>query len=78
MNCPTCGGAMREFNRIFVFVAGFAWFAAAVAMTQLGMLKYLSPLFGLTGIFFLIWATLGQGLWCRNCKTFPTPGRRGK
>ncbi len=24
----------------------------------------------LTGIYFMIWATLGQGYWCRECKQF--------
>lgn len=24
----------------------------------------------LTGLYLLIWATRGKGLWCRNCKKF--------
>ena len=25
---------------------------------------------GLTGAYLLVWATLGRGCWCRNCKKF--------
>jgi len=71
VNCPACGQPMREFNRIYVFVCGIVWFAVAVGFTRMGPLMYLSPLLGLMGIFFLIWATFGRGLWCRTCKTFP-------
>jgi hypothetical protein len=24
----------------------------------------------LTGIYLIVWATLGKGYWCRNCKKF--------
>ena len=24
----------------------------------------------LTGIYLIVWATLGKGSWCRNCKRF--------
>lgn len=25
---------------------------------------------GLTGLFLIVWATVGKGRWCRHCKTF--------
>jgi hypothetical protein len=62
---------MLQFNRIFIMVTGFVLFSVAMAATQLGRLAFLAPFLGLGGILLAVWATLGRGLWCPACKTFP-------
>jgi hypothetical protein len=70
MKCKTCGEQMVQKSRLRLSVVGllmllspaiafrFAWFWAP------GIILFL------TGAYLLVWATLGNACWCRNCKKF--------
>jgi len=52
-------------------------FAVGLAMVASPAVAYLVPLFlvpaillTLIGAYLLVWAAVGKGLWCRNCKKF--------
>ena len=55
------------------------WRLLIVGILMLGAISgvLLTPLFWapgiilmLTGAYLIVWATLGRGCWCRNCKKF--------
>ncbi|HEY4247876.1 MAG TPA: hypothetical protein VGM64_13565 [Lacunisphaera sp.] len=70
MKCPTCKGEMVQKNRPLLAVTGLGLlFSPSLApITAFFLLPAIVLL--LTGIYLLIWATRGKGLWCRNCKKF--------
>jgi hypothetical protein len=52
-------------------------FLVGVAMCASLSIAFLYKLFWapgiilfITGIYLIVWATLGKGCWCRNCKSF--------
>jgi hypothetical protein len=70
MKCKTCAGEMIQKSRRRLFLVGFlmcgsiaiAFFAPIFWATGIILL--------LTGLYLIVWATLGRGCWCRNCKRF--------
>ena len=68
--CPTCGGEMIQKSKTRLIVVGLGMIAS------IGI-AFIFPLFWgpgiilvLTGIYLLVWATVGKGRWCRTCKKF--------
>ena len=70
MVCKTCGGEMIQKNRWRLFLVG------VLMIASLGIAAivpyYCAPgvILSLTGAYLVVWATLGRGRWCRNCKRF--------
>ena len=69
-NCPTCGTVMIQKSRPRLIIVGVGLIAS------LGLVR-LAPMFWIpclivvpTGVFLIVWATVGKGRWCRQCKTF--------
>ena len=70
MKCQSCNEELIQKSRWRLFIVGclmiasvaIAWFAP----------YFWAPgiVFLLTGIYLIVWATLGKGCWCRNCKKF--------
>ena len=73
MKCPACGGEMIGRNRIRLFLVGLGM-AASLALV-LVIPRFLIPgvILAAAGAYLMVWATLGRGLWCRNCKKFSIP-----
>ena len=70
MKCKACDGEMIQKSRGRLFSVG-------VLMSASITIALFRPLFWvpgivllLTGIYLIVWATLGKGSWCRNCKWF--------
>lgn len=70
MKCKTCGNEMIQKNRARLFLVG------ALMIVSIGTVFFI-PIFWppgiillLTGLYLIVWATLGKGCWCRNCKRF--------
>ena len=69
--CSRCGGPKNRFSRLGLAAAGLAIIAGAVALPWMARWLVFPGIFvALVGAFFIMWATLGRGLWCRSCKTF--------
>jgi hypothetical protein len=70
MKCLACGGEMIQKDRGRLFIVG-------VLMCASLAVAFVRPFFWLpgiilllTGLYLIVWATLGKGGWCRNCKRF--------
>jgi hypothetical protein len=68
--CPACGGEMTQKIKPRLIVVGLCMVASVA-------IAFVFPLFWapgivlvLTGVYLLVWATLGKARWCRNCKKF--------
>ncbi len=70
--CPSCGGAMIQKSKSRLIIAGFIMIAAAASAFAIRWFLLPGIILALTGIYLLVWATLGKARWCRNCKTFST------
>lgn len=72
MNCPTCDGPLVQKNRTLLLAVGVAM-AVAALVVDLVSFAFLVPALLLlaAGVFLLVWAIYGRGLWCRTCKRFP-------
>jgi hypothetical protein len=70
LRCGTCGGEMVQKSRLRLFIVGCLMVASlAVA----GFFPYfLLPgiILLVTGGYLIVWAMLGKGRWCRECKKF--------
>ena len=70
MNCKTCGGEMIQKSRGRLFIVGVL-LCGSIAVAFFGPIFW-GPgiILVLTGLYLIVWATLGKGCWCRNCKNF--------
>ena len=69
-SCPTCGGEMIQKSKTRLIVVGLCM-VASVAIAFFFPLFWASGIIlVLTGVYLLVWATLGKARWCRNCKKF--------
>lgn len=70
MTCQKCGQEMIQKSRGQILLAG-AIFVLAPLVT-LGVPFFWGPaiLFVLVGLYLVVWATVGRGMWCRTCKRF--------
>lgn len=72
--CPLCGGDLIRRNRALLLLTGLALLVAAgVAVYLSRILLIVAVPAALIGIYLVLWGTIGKGLWCRACKTFPVP-----
>jgi hypothetical protein len=70
MNCKTCGGEMIQKSRTRLLVVGILMLAAIAPPFYFPILWAPAVILLLAGIYLLIWAAPGRGLWCRTCKKF--------
>ena len=68
--CPVCGTVMIQKSRSQLFFVGIGMIALFGLTLALRTLRAPGLVAGLTGIFLIVWATIGKGRWCRQCKTF--------
>ncbi len=70
MNCKTCGGEMIQKSRTRLVTVGVLMLGSIVIPFYLHWFWAPAIILVLTGIYLLVWATLGGGGWCRTCKKF--------
>src|SRR5690242_8332249 len=77
--CGTCGGAMVRKNRSRLLLVGLLMLASPAVAVFVPYLWGPAIVLVMTGLYLIIWATLGRGYWCRECKKFSllTRGRAG-
>jgi hypothetical protein len=71
MLCPTCNSELTPKSKSRLMAAGVALLAAAPSVL---ISRWLAPVVLLAcviGMYLILWATRGNGLWCRNCKKAP-------
>ena len=69
-SCPACGGEMIEKNKARLVIAGLGMIASVALALVFPLFWLPGIILGLTGIYLLVWATVGRARWCRNCKKF--------
>jgi hypothetical protein len=69
--CPHCGSALIRRSRARLLLVGLLLAAAPVAAAFLAPLWLPAIVALLAGAYLVVWATLGKGMWCRQCKSFP-------
>ncbi len=57
-------------NRVKLFVVGLGMIAAPGLAIVFRHFWLPSSVLALAGAYLLLWATIGKGYWCRNCKKF--------
>ena len=68
--CPVCGGDLIQKSRARLLVVGLLLILTSTLAWLVPLLHVPAIIMFLTGLYLLVWATLGRGRWCRNCKTF--------
>jgi hypothetical protein len=69
-SCPTCGSEMIQKSKVRLIVVGLCMMASIAIAVFVPLFWAPGIILELTGIYLLIWATLGKARWCRNCKKF--------
>ena len=72
--CPTCGQPLLQKSRARLVLTAILFFAGAailIVLVHFVLAMLAAVALGVLGIYFFIWATRAQGLWCRQCKRFP-------
>ena len=72
--CARCGQAMVERPRIRVLMAAVTFIAAGLGLGFLALiwanwLAFAGLALGAIGAYLMLWATVGQSLWCENCRS---------
>jgi hypothetical protein len=68
--CNRCGGELIRKNRWRLFIVGVFMVASVGTAAFLPLLLLPSMALALVGVYLIVWATVGRGLWCRQCKSF--------
>ena len=71
LRCPACGGELIQKSRPRLLLVGLTMLAAPALARVWTVLWVPAIVLALTGIYLVVWATLGRARWCRNCKKFP-------
>lgn len=73
--CPSCGSPLIQKDRTRLLLAAFAYLVVAVGpvvwLRGVRIAIVLAIVCGLIAAYLFVWALLGKGRWCRNCKMFP-------
>ena len=70
MKCKTCDGEMIQKSRIRLAMVGIVMLATLALAFVIPHFWVPAIILAFTGAYLLVWATLGRGCWCRNCKKF--------
>lgn len=68
--CDVCGAEMAARNQARLISVGLGMLASLGFAFVFPILWAPAIILALTGSYLLAWATIGKGLWCRNCKRF--------
>jgi len=68
MQCSACGHEVILKSRTRLGLVGALMLGGAAAALLLRFTWPLAILLAMTGGYLLLWATLGKGAWCRQCK----------
>jgi hypothetical protein len=68
--CNTCGGELIQNSRLRLFVVGLILIGVVGLAPFVPYLWAAALISALAGAYLVVWATLGQGRWCRACKKF--------
>jgi hypothetical protein len=68
MKCKSCGGDMIQKSRLRLVVVGLAMMLSVSIAFRFAWFWVPGIILLLTGIYLLVWGTVGHGRWCRNCK----------
>ena len=68
--CPACGGPLIQKNRTRLLGVGLLMILGSTLAWLVPILHIPAIILFLTGLYLLVWASLGRGRWCRNCKMF--------
>jgi hypothetical protein len=69
MKCKTCNEEVIQKSRVRLLAAGILMLAS-FALVFVTLFWTPAIALTLTGAYLFMWATLGRGCWCRNCKKF--------
>jgi hypothetical protein len=61
---------MVQKSRARLATVGFIMLAVAPTAFYLPHFWALGIVLALTGAYLMVWATIGRGCWCKNCKKF--------
>jgi uncharacterized paraquat-inducible protein A len=70
--CPRCQGPLISRNRAQLSGVGILLCATPALALLVPLLWFPAIILFLAGAYLVVWATLGRGRWCRQCKSFPT------
>lgn len=70
LTCRRCNGEVVLKSRPRLVIVGLVMLAAAGLGWVIPWFQIPALILALTGVYLLIWATLGRGRWCRGCKRF--------
>jgi hypothetical protein len=70
MKCKTCDGEMIQKSRGRLFGVGILMITSIAIAFFVPIFWAPGVILLLTGLYLIVWATLGKGCWCRNCKKF--------
>ncbi|HKE95757.1 MAG TPA: hypothetical protein VKB34_15685 [Povalibacter sp.] len=62
-------------SRLQLFVVGLLLVMSELIALRMPQLWLPLTFVALIGAYLIVWATLGRGYWCRQCKTFPIRGK---
>jgi hypothetical protein len=74
VTCSICGGEMVQKSRLRLLVVGLLMIAATSIAFVVPHFWSASVILFLTGAYLVVWAVLGRGAWCRQCKRFNISG----
>jgi hypothetical protein len=70
VNCRRCGGEVVQKPVARLALVGAMILVAACLAIMWPILWLPAVVFALTGVYLVLWASLGHGRWCRGCKRF--------
>jgi len=73
-SCPSCCGEMVQKSKTRLIVVGLCMIASVAIAWFVPFFWVPGFVLVLTGIYLVVWATLGKARWCRNCKKFSISG----
>ncbi len=72
--CPTCSREMIQKSKARLLSVGLGMIASIIIAFFMPLFWAPGIILALTGIYLVVWATLGKARWCRNCKKFSISG----
>lgn len=69
--CPRCQGELTSRSRPQLLLVGLGSCTLPLLAIRIPLLWLPALIMILAGLYLVYWASLGKGLWCRQCKTIP-------
>jgi hypothetical protein len=76
--CSRCQGPLISRHRAQLLGVGILLSATPALAFVVPLLWFPAIILFLAGAYLVVWATVGRGLWCRHCKSFPIGALSGK